>query len=49
MKAKINYNVAPNIPQRLESSRRLGYPLILVVMVAVGIAMVAYFRKKRWL
>jgi Mg2+ and Co2+ transporter CorA len=48
MKAKINYNVVPNLPQRLETLRRLGYPLILVV-VAVGIAMVVYFRKKRWL
>ena len=26
-----------------------GYPVILFVMVAVGISMLAFFRRKRWL
>ena len=28
---------------------RWGYPLVLLVMVAVGVAMMAYFRRKKWL
>jgi len=28
---------------------RLGYPLIWLVMLAIGVAMLIYFRKKKWL
>jgi magnesium transporter len=28
---------------------RLGYPLILLVMIIIGLVMLAYFRRKKWL
>lgn len=28
---------------------RLGYPLILIVMTAIGVSMLIYFRRKKWL
>jgi magnesium transporter len=28
---------------------RLAYPLVLVVMVVIGVLMLFYFRRKRWL
>ena len=27
---------------------RWGYPMVLLIMAGIGIAMVYYFRKKRW-
>jgi len=32
-----------------ELERHWGYPLVLLVMVAVGISMLGYFRRKKWL
>jgi magnesium transporter len=31
----------------LETS--IGYPMVLLIMLSIGILMVAYFRKKKWL
>ena len=28
--------------------RRWGFPMVLLIMTGIGIAMVYYFRKKRW-
>ena len=32
-----------------ELNRYFGYPLALGLMVAVGIAMLIYFKRKKWL
>jgi len=28
---------------------RWGYPLVWLVMIGIGVAMLMYFRKKKWL
>lgn len=39
----MNFQYMPEIPWRW------GYPAVLLVMAAVGISMVVYFRRKKWL
>jgi len=39
----MNFRYMPEIPWRW------GYPLVWAVMLAVGLGMLAYFRRKRWL
>jgi magnesium transporter len=38
-----------NFKSMPELEWRLGYPLILLVMTAIGISMLIYFRRKKWL
>lgn len=39
----MNFKYMPELPWRW------GYPAVLLVMAAVGISMIVYFRRKRWL
>jgi magnesium transporter len=32
-----------------ELEMQLGYPIVLIIMLCIGVLMILYFRKKRWL
>jgi len=32
-----------------ELEMSVGYPIVLLIMLCIGVVMILYFRKKRWL
>ena len=38
-----------NFEHMPELKWRLGYPVILTIMIGIGIGMAFYFRRKKWL